>query len=161
MVSELTQALKNRGLRLTAPRIMICRLLAESKHHPSAAQIYKELKPLFPSLSLATVYNTLNVLSEMGLISIIGHMGDGHIHFDTDAHPHANLSCTACHAINDYALDNWVEIEARLQRDSGYRIQAYSLVLYGLCPACQAKSQNVDDLPHVGSENQTNQLKKE
>ncbi len=62
LYETLLTALKAQGKRITPQREAICRLLARSDEHPTARQIYETLKAQFPSMSLATVYNTLDVL---------------------------------------------------------------------------------------------------
>src|SRR5512141_1332707 len=93
----LTSALQQAGMRLTPQRMAVCKLLTESKEHPSAAMIYEELRPQFQSLSLATVYNTLDMLVRLGAVNVLGHAGDDHVHYDADLEPHVNLACVACH----------------------------------------------------------------
>jgi len=68
----LSTTLQQAGMRITPQRVAICKLLAESEEHPTAATIYGELKPQFTSLSLATVYNTLDTLVSLGAINILG-----------------------------------------------------------------------------------------
>lgn len=69
------KTLKESGLRLTATHTAICKLLAESDDHPNALEIHTRLKEQYPSLSLATVYNTLDVLVKMGLVNVLGCVG--------------------------------------------------------------------------------------
>ncbi len=63
---RLMDTLKTAGMRLTHQRRVICEYLARTDAHPTAATIYDALKPELPSLSLMTVYNTLNTLAELG-----------------------------------------------------------------------------------------------
>jgi Fur family peroxide stress response transcriptional regulator len=91
------QTLQNAGLRVTPQRLAITRLLVGTDRHPTAQMIYEELRPEHPSLSLATVYNTLEVLVEAGVINALGAAGDDSIHYDADTSPHVNLACIACH----------------------------------------------------------------
>ncbi len=88
MYQTLITSLQKSGLRLTATRNAICKLLSETGEHPTAANIYSHLKGLYPSLSLATVYNTLDVLVNNGVVNVLGHSGDGNVHFDPNTYPH-------------------------------------------------------------------------
>src|SRR5574342_715439 len=99
--SNLTSALKRAGMRLTPQRIAICEMLAGSRDHPTAAAIYRQLKPQFASLSLATVYNTLETLVSLGALNSLGQAGDGAVHYDADLEPHVNLACISCSRIID------------------------------------------------------------
>ncbi len=136
-LESLTSALKQAGLRLTPQRIAICRFLTESQLHPTAAEIYESLKPHYPSLSLATVYNTLDVLVGLGAVNALGHAGDDAVHFDANTSPHINLACVACHQIVDLASPQAAGLEAEISRASGYQLLGARMVYYGLCPACQ------------------------
>ncbi|NSW53154.1 MAG: transcriptional repressor [Anaerolineae bacterium] len=141
MVDTLINSLTKAGMRLTSTRVAICNYLAGSQDHPTAAQIYAALKPDYPSLSLATVYNTLDVLVNAGAVNVLGQIGDGNVHFDPDTHPHINLACLKCHEIVDFTSQHTVEMEEIIRKESGYQIVGSRMVHYGICPACQ-ESQN-------------------
>ncbi|MCS7273262.1 MAG: transcriptional repressor [Fimbriimonadales bacterium] len=137
-MNHLLQGLKRAGLRLTPQRVAICKVLAESKDHPTAMMIYHQLLPQFPTLSLATVYKTLNVLKSMGLVHTLGDAGDGAEHFDADLTPHINLVCTRCHRVVDFDEERIHEIQQAVAQRSGYEILGARIVYYGLCPECRA-----------------------
>lgn len=136
-LETLTAALRQAGLRLTPQRVAICRHLTESKLHPTCAQIYAALKPEYPSLSLATVYNTLEVLVRLGVVNALGHAGDGAVHFDADTTPHINLACIACHEIVDIDAPQTAGLENEIRRTSGFQLLGARVVYYGICSACQ------------------------
>ncbi|GBC91907.1 Peroxide-responsive repressor PerR [bacterium HR15] len=137
MMNHLIDGLKRAGLRLTPQRVAICRLLAESKDHPTASMIYHALLPQFPTLSLATVYKTLDVLKRLGLVQSLGDAGDGCEHYDADLTPHINLVCVRCHRVSDYVEEAIQQVEQRVAERSGYEIQGARIVYYGLCPTCR------------------------
>ncbi len=139
--ARLLQALRDAGLRLTVQRRAICRYLATTKTHPTAQQIYNALKGEFPSLSLATVYNTLDTLVRLGAIHALGNTGDGAIHYDADIEPHVNLACLQCHRVVDLPCEAVAELDRKVAAESGYRILGARLVYYGLCPDCQRAAQ--------------------
>jgi len=134
----LTQTLKTAGMRLTPQRIAICHLLTESDTHPTAAQIYETLKPTFASLSLATVYNTLETLVGLGAVNVLGHAGDDHVHYDADTEPHVNLACVSCHKIVDIPSEHVNHLDGEITSISGYKLLGARVLYYGLCPQCQA-----------------------
>ncbi|GIV08145.1 MAG: transcriptional repressor [Fimbriimonadales bacterium] len=136
-MNRLTHGLKQAGLRLTPQRVAICKILAESKDHPTAMMIYHQLLPQFPTLSLATVYKTLNVLKTMGLIHTLGDAGDGAEHFDADLAPHINLVCVKCHSVVDFDESLIDSVQQAVAKRSGYEIQGARIVYYGLCPHCR------------------------
>lgn len=136
---HMLEALRTAGLRLTAQRQAICQALAHDATHPTAQTVYDRLRPHFPSLSLATVYNTLNTLEKAGLIYEIGTAGDNALHYDADPTPHINLICTACHRIEDHPADSLAGLAEQVARSSGYDLRGARLAYYGLCPACRAR----------------------
>lgn len=135
--SVLTNALKNAGLRLTLQRIAICEFLAGTDEHPTAQAIHEALKPGYPTLSLATVYNTLETLVELGVINSLGSAGDDAVHYDADTSPHVNLACTSCHRVIDLPSSHVQALKNEIAQNSGYQIQGARVLYYGLCPDCQ------------------------
>ena len=142
---RLMDTLKEAGMRLTHQRRVICDYLAGTEEHPTAAMIYEALKPELPSLSLMTVYNTLNTLAELGAIQVIGQAGDDTVHYDADLEPHINLICNDCQRILDYPSPHIKNLEQAIDASSGFRIQGARVVFYGLCPECQAKRQSTSN----------------
>ena len=136
---QIAERLKTAGLRLTPQRVAIYRALVQTDSHPSAQQLYEQLHPELPSLSQATVYNTLQALVEQGLVHEIGDAGDGAVHYDADLAPHVNLVCTRCHRIDDFQTDLLAQTDKLVADESGYQLRGARLVYYGLCPACQVE----------------------
>ena len=139
---HLMDTLKGAGMRLTHQRRGICDYLARTEEQPAAATIYDALKPDLPSLSLMTVYNTLNTLAELGAIQVIGQAGDDTVHYDPDTDPHINLICLDCQKIVDYPSPYIKNLEQAIDASSGFRIQGARVVFYGYCPDCQEKRQH-------------------
>lgn len=138
-ITTLTSALQQAGMRLTPQRTSICGLLVESDEHPTAAMIYETLKPRFSSLSLATVYNTLDTLVSLGVVNVLGHAGDDKVHYDADTEPHVNLACLSCSKIVDIPSEHVTHLDAEITAASGYKLLGARVLYYGLCPACQKK----------------------
>ncbi len=133
----LTTELQRSGMRLTPQRVAICQLLTATDEHPTAAMIFDSLKPQFPSLSLATVYNTLDTLVNLGAVNTLGSAGDGNSHYDADTEPHVNLACIACHKIVDIPSEHVSQLDTEISSASGYKILGARVLYYGLCPDCQ------------------------
>ena len=98
-------------MRLTPQRLAICRLLAGTDEHPTAQAIHEQLRAEYPSLSLATVYNTLETL--------------------------VNLACTRCHRVIDLPSLHVRALDHEVAANSGYEIMGARVMYYGLCPDCQ------------------------
>lgn len=104
--------------------------------HPSAEQLYAQLKPEIPDLSLGTVYRNLNVLIEDGLITSVGNV-KGEERYDANISEHSHFICTNCGKVFDVLLDLSVNSLYPVveQRISG-KVKGYSLNYFGLCEGC-------------------------
>jgi Fur family peroxide stress response transcriptional regulator len=135
---EMLALLKERNFRLTPQRMELVRLIAVSKGHPSAAQLYATIKEKFPTMSHATVYKTLTLLKEMNQVLEIDLRDDSHYDGNRpDAHPH--LICTQCNQIVDGELEIDSAMFRKLEEASGYQILRPQITFYGLCPSCRPK----------------------
>ena len=123
--------------RFSKKREAIYACLCGTQVHPSADWIYRELRPDYPDLSLATVYRNLIQLKEAGMIQSVG-VVDGQERFDADLHPHSHLVCSRCGSVRDLEI----RLPERLTRDteeqSGWKVTGTSVRLTGICPQCRA-----------------------
>ena len=100
--------------------------------------IYDQLRPEYASLSLATVYNTLEALTRLGAINVLGEIGDSDaVRYDADTDPHIKLAGVRCHRIIDIASSHIHQLAEEVERDSGYALLGSRVIYYGLCPDCQ------------------------
>lgn len=136
---ELIAALKAHDFRLTPQRVELVRLIATSYGHPSASQLYSQIKLQFPTMSHATVYKTLTLLKEMNQVLEIDLRDDSH--YDGNRpNPHPHLICVKCNKIIDGDVTLNPESLRRLEQESGYKILRPQISLYGLCPDCTGKN---------------------
>lgn len=134
--NQMLAGLRRRDFRFTPQRMALLRLIASSDRHPSAAQLYEQIRPQFPTMSLATVYKTLAMLCEMGEALEIPLPGDSH-YDGNDPHPHPHLVCTRCHTIIDGSAPLDGSAIQRMAEEAGFEVTRAQLTLYGLCPACR------------------------
>jgi Fur family peroxide stress response transcriptional regulator len=134
---ELVAKLRERKYRLTPQRIALLRLLAASDGHPSASQLYEQMKDQFPTTSLATVYKTLTVLKEMDEVLELGFSGDDNRYDGNKPYPHPHLICIRCQKILDPEVSLAQSLLQEVAQSSGYQIVGHRLDFYGLCPDCQ------------------------
>jgi len=134
---DFPQLLHQAGLRVTPQRVAICQLLANTETHPTANDIFLELKDKYPSLSLATIYNTLDVLVGMGAVNALGSIGDDKVHFDGNTSPHINLACIKCHKIVDLHTKEINQLDEEINQRSGFKVMGSRVLYYGVCPDCQ------------------------
>lgn len=131
--SGLADALKNAGFRMTPQRMAICEALSTRFDHPTAQSLYDELKDEYPSLSLTTVYQTLDTLLRIGAITSLGTAGDDTVHFEVNIDPHINLACLTCHRICDLNSTAIRALEAEVQQAIGSKVLSGRVVYYSEC----------------------------
>jgi Fur family transcriptional regulator, peroxide stress response regulator len=131
--------LRQAGYRITPQRRAICEYLATTEQHPTAYGVYEALAAHHPELSRATVYNTLNVLHELGALVQLD-LGDEHTHYETNLAPHVNLICRRCRTVFDFTPTEPPTAFLDLLRvTSGFQPATVHVQVMGICPACQAK----------------------
>jgi len=139
-VEEMLSKLKSRDFRITPQRLAVLKILAASESHPSVDDIYKEVKALFPTTSLATVYKTISLLKELNEVLELG-FPDGSNRYDGyNPVPHPHAICMTCKKIMDPELMNIDELSEEMSRKTGYKIFHHRLDFFGLCPDCQQKN---------------------
>jgi Fur family peroxide stress response transcriptional regulator len=137
---QLIAKLHEKGFKATPQRIAICEFVLSSKDHPTADQVYQVVKRRYPTLSLATVYQTLHLLAEIGLLQELG-FGDGISRYDPDTSPHINIVCKSCGKIQDYEAESIRKLWSQIIEDLGFEPVGQRLTIYRYCDQCR-KSEN-------------------
>ena len=133
---EMIGALRDSGCRLTRQRLAIIDYLVRREDHPRARQIHRALQGRRTEPSLATVYNTLSRLVELGMLREMEFDARDN-RFDTNLRPHLNLVCEKCGAISDCVGAPAVRPAAILKRE-GFQSTGFRLEFYGLCSHCRS-----------------------
>lgn len=115
-------------------REAVLKVLKASKCHPTATQVYEEVRKVIPNISLGTVYRNLAMLNEHGDIISIA-VGDGHEHFDGDISPHIHLHCRCCGRIEDLFIND--DPASALANESGFESETSVYIVYGRCKTCK------------------------
>ena len=136
-VEACARQLREAELRVTPQRLAIYRALVTSDAHPTAQALFEQLQPEPPSLSQATVYNTLQTLTAHGLIQEIGEMGDGAIRYDGNPAPHINVVCTCCQCVIDVFDVPLAAVTEQVIARSSFEAHGIRVTCYGVCPRCQ------------------------
>jgi Fe2+ or Zn2+ uptake regulation protein len=129
---QLSQKLRKAGIRPSSARIHVLRYLEENRIHPTVDQIYKALRPHLPSLSRASVYNSLAVLEGNGLVRPLT-MSGGELRYDAFVGDHGHFCCRRCGAIYDF--DFTVPADG-LQMPEGFQIERQDFLVWGVCADC-------------------------
>lgn len=133
----LIQNLKQNNLKVTPQRLIIYNYLANNFVHPSAETIYNSIKETNPTISLATVYKTLNSLKEANLVQEIN-LGEDSFRYDFQVVPHSHIICTKCNKIIDYFPDGEIINSSKLkvELDTKFKIDYQQMYFYGTCEEC-------------------------
>ncbi len=132
---DLRQVLKDRGQRVTTQRIVLLRALHELERHASADELLTAVRDRLPSLSLPTVYATLELFRELGLVRRID-TGSGPALFDPVLDGHHHLACRGCGRVHDVAAPVDLAPAIAAARAAGHAQPAAEVVLSGLCRDC-------------------------
>lgn len=134
---ELAEALRARGHRVTAQRVVLYRALRELGRHVTADELLTAVQERLPALSLPTVYATLEVFEELGVLRRVPVPG-GPILYDPCPGAHHHLACRRCGRVEDLDADLDAAPALRAARRRGWRVEDTTAVLSGLCARCSA-----------------------
>jgi Fe2+ or Zn2+ uptake regulation protein len=136
--TELAEAFRARGLKLTPQRHLLFRLLHDNTTHPSAEALFLAASEQMPGISLRTVYQTLNDLVTLGELQQIDFV-PGSARFDPNLSDHQHLVCDACGAVRDVHLPlGPIGSGASGEAVVDFRIDSTTVVFHGRCGTCAA-----------------------
>ena len=127
---------REKGLKVTSQRLAICNFILSRKDHPTAEQIYQELRNEYPTISLGTIYKTLHLLQELGLIQELG-FNEGSVRYDPDMELHINMVCSKCGKISDYKAENVEKLWSAIISDLGFKPKGQRIDIYFECNDCK------------------------
>uniref|UniRef100_A0A7V4LBT4 Transcriptional repressor n=1 Tax=Desulfobacca acetoxidans TaxID=60893 RepID=A0A7V4LBT4_9BACT len=144
-MNALVEKLRNRRISVTPQRLAVLTVLEKSRTHPTAEQIFQEVRRDMPAISFNTVYKTLEVLCQRGLVIKVNPLHEV-ARYDIDTGEHAHLVCRRCHHIVDLH-DLKVPIPPLpAHLEGGFRVDGHSLFYWGLCPSCQHAETEQSDI---------------
>jgi len=138
MSDELTAALRQRGMRVTPQRIVVHRALRELDRHVTADELLDAVTERLPNVSLPTIYATLELLEELGMVRRVQRSGTALFDPRTDTHHH--LVCTRCGSVQDVGSELETEALERAARRQGFQQQRVEAVVHGLCRDCAERA---------------------
>lgn len=137
--SDVASLLRQRHHRLTPQRRAVVSALAEFDGHVTAAQLIERCLVRDPAFVPSTVYRTLDLLEEMGLITHI-HAADGHEEFHPAAAvPHAHLICRQCSGTSELGQEDLRDLLVDLDRRRGFQVDLSHLAIFGVCRECTGR----------------------
>ncbi len=125
------------GLKLTPQRMAIVRELAADPTHPTAQELFERLRIALPTMSFATVYNTLDALAQAGLCAALS-LAPGPSRFDPNMKPHHHAVCDRCGEVRDIPSEGArVPAAARsLPAAPGFEVRSVEQIYRGVCAPC-------------------------
>lgn len=155
-LEDMFARVRGAGLKLTPQRMAIAQELAQDPTHPTAQELFERLRRSMPTMSFATVYNTLGALAEAGLCASLS-LSPGPARFDANMEPHDHAVCDNCGLVRDVPCDPLAETNPAIAPPEGAFVAGFSLrtverIFRGLCVSCAAneaekKPQRVQDKP--------------
>ena len=138
MARRVITLLRRWGYKITPQRRAILRVIVDSQEHLTPADIYERAHKEHPGIGLVTVYRTLDMLDELGLICEV-HAKDGRRSYllTRPSEHHHHLICSDCGKVVDFTGCRLGELEKRLSRETGFEVESHLLEFIGCCPSCQ------------------------
>jgi len=140
---SLMQELKARGVRMTAQRRVLVGIIQDSPRHLDAASLLEIARKQEPDIDRATVYRTIALLKNRGLIDELDLMhleGEKHYYEAKTNRDHCHMACFRCGAIMEYASSSFEKLKTEMAKQSGFQIRVVRLEVGGFCKRCQEGS---------------------
>lgn len=134
------ETLRRRGLRLTRQRELVFRLIHNSRTHLNAHEIYELAAKEDPKINQVTVYRTLKVLKEQGLVDeldLMHYEGEQHYYETRLKREHAHLVCMSCGTVSEYFGDPLREMKTQIETQFGFKVEVARTEVGGYCADCQ------------------------
>lgn len=128
------------GLRVTHQRFEIFRALDQSMDHPSTEDVYHTVKRRLPTIALDTVYRTLTMLEQNGVLARV--RLDTKARFDSNLKTHHHFICTECNSIDDFYWPSFDRMDLPAEKAPWGRIDAARVEVRGICQACLRRKKN-------------------
>ena len=129
--------LRGSGRKATPQRLSILQAVDEMQSQFTPRQLYVCLQKKHPNIGIVTVYRTLKLLDESGLVCRMGYSGGSQSYARRPREHHHHLVCTGCNKVVDVAACGLGQLEKKLARDTGFAISDHHLEFMGLCRQCQ------------------------
>ncbi|MFW5837228.1 MAG: Fur family transcriptional regulator [Desulfovibrionaceae bacterium] len=135
--------LKARGLKETRQRRIVLEALRRSSGHPDAEEVLEAGRREDPGLSMSTVYRTLGLLQEAGLVEALNYQDDSsRYEIKSEARQHDHLICISCGEVVEIADEDLCWLQERMAERHGYVLKDRRMYLYGVCAACRRRGKS-------------------
>jgi Fur family peroxide stress response transcriptional regulator len=151
LIEEFKQRCQQKGLKLTYQRMVIYEALATSHDHPDAEHVYKRVRERIPTISRDTVYRTLALLCDMGLIASVGCARD-RVRFDTNVGIHHHFICQRCGTAYDVDWPEFQRLDVPDDLRRVGRLESIRVELRGTCKNCAPEPDDRRQTQHADAE---------
>ncbi|MGY5862114.1 MAG: Fur family transcriptional regulator [Candidatus Thorarchaeota archaeon] len=134
---QLSSLLRKNGYKVTPQRLAICEWVLSSEDHPTAEQVFEKVSKQHPAISMTTVYHTLDMLKEIGLVSDMG-FNSQPSRYDPNTSAHVNVICQRCGKIWDYQSESMQTLWNRLVSEIEVQPIGQRLDVYVICDNCKS-----------------------
>jgi Fur family peroxide stress response transcriptional regulator len=134
-MAHLTDGLRHAGVRLTHQRLEVCRELAGATDHPDAEAMCRGVRRRVPTVSLDTVYRTLWLLRDLGLIDALT-TSRPRMRFDGNPAPHHHFVCTTCGEVYDFSSEEFDQLRVPKEVRAQGTVQKTHVEMRGTCLQC-------------------------
>lgn len=136
MSTATARRLREAGQRVTGQRLAVADALSATRRQVTAQELWERLRPRHPGLGRATVFRTLEALTDAGLARRLER--DGHVYAYVACRPahHHHLACRVCGTVEEVGEELVAEISERARRELGFEIEDARLDFYGVCRRC-------------------------
>ena len=128
------------GIRMTTQRAAILEVVRDAEKHLTAGEIFERVRRKYPTIAYGTVYRTLHLLAERGMILEFP-FGDQASRFDRRTDRHDHVQCAVCGELVDVDVPNAMLAKVVAEEQSGFVIDGHQTVFSGVCPGCQGAPQ--------------------
>jgi Fur family peroxide stress response transcriptional regulator len=136
--SSIIKAFREKGYKATPQRIAISRFALHNHNHPTAEITFREVKKIHPTVSLATIYKTIKILKEIGLIQELN-LPEDQTRFDPNMEHHIHLVCSRCKCIRDWTDPLISEIIEKISDKEGFVPETQNFDVFGICRNCNGR----------------------
>ena len=132
---NIAELLRSNGYKVTPQRLAVYDAIDHNMTHSNAESIYQQLQPQYPSMSLATVYKTMEIFAKIGVVKILQCGEDAH-RYDYNTSQHAHIRCVKCNRVLDVDIDEG-QLAQQAEAQTGFSVSGVSLSFLGVCKVCQ------------------------
>lgn len=148
-VKEMSASMSELGVNVTPRRAKVLETLASTDCHPTVNEIHSEVRRIYPSTSLATIYNTIELLKEAGQVLELEFSGSPNRYDGLRPESHPHLICLSCRSVEDMDVFEIEDVSLeRVSNATGYDLVRQRTDYYGVCPVCQRGDESASSLNH-------------